>query len=135
MQLHVMVSRFFLARVSPLLADTVKVGEGGQVHASVSPEGMRLPSEAYTIRMDPLRLTLGRGMLLDRLVNILQAGQVSILILSTPPVFSAWLWRLAATGFCCLASHSLFNFFLLCPCTGRKSSSNVLKGVLVQSHS
>lgn len=72
-----MVPRFFLARVSPLLADTVKVGEGGQVRASVSPEGMRLPSDAYTIRVDPLRLTLGRGVLLDRLVTILQAGQVS----------------------------------------------------------
>lgn len=48
---------------------------------------MRLPSEAYTIRVDPLRLTLGRGVLLDRLVNILQAGQVSILIPSTSPVF------------------------------------------------
>ncbi|KAK9824922.1 hypothetical protein WJX74_006986 [Apatococcus lobatus] len=69
------VTKFFLARASPLLADIVKVGEGGQVHATVSPEEMRLPSAAYTIRVDPLRLTLGRGILLDRLVNILQAGQ------------------------------------------------------------
>lgn len=83
-----LVPRFFLARVSPLLADTVKVGEGGQVRASVSPDGMRLPSDAYTIRVDPLRLTLGRGVLLDRLVTLLQAGQVSILLLSTSPVFT-----------------------------------------------
>lgn len=76
--------RFFLARASPLLADTVAVGKGGQVHASVSPAGMCLPSEAYTIRVDPLRLTVGRGQLLDRLVSLLQAGQVS-LVMTSPP--------------------------------------------------
>jgi len=41
------------------------------VHVSAAPEQLHLPADKTTFRVEPLRLTVGRGELLDRLIRLI----------------------------------------------------------------
>ena len=52
-----LVCRYGLSRLSPLLSGVLAVEEG-KVMVTVTPEGLTLPADAYSIRVEPLRYCL-----------------------------------------------------------------------------
>lgn len=57
--------RYGLSRLSPLLSGVLAVEEG-KVKVVVTPEGLTLPSDAYGIRVEPLRYLLFASLLSRR---------------------------------------------------------------------
>lgn len=60
-----------MQRISPLLANVVAVQEGGKVQMSFSPEGLALPAEKTSVHIEPMRLVVGRGDFVSKIVNLL----------------------------------------------------------------
>lgn len=48
----------------------VAVQEGGQVDISLAPHNLALPAEKTTISIQPMKLVVGRGDFLSRIVNL-----------------------------------------------------------------
>ena len=53
------------------MSNVVAVQEGGKVEVSWTPQGMTLPADRSTLRIEPMKLVVGRGDFLHRVVNLL----------------------------------------------------------------
>lgn len=49
----------------------VAVQEGGKVEMTWTPEGMALPAERSTLQIEPMKLVVGRGDFVSKIVNLL----------------------------------------------------------------
>lgn len=65
------ICRYGLQRISPLLSNVVAVQEGGKVQMSFSPEGMALPAEKTSVHIEPMKLVVGQGDFVSKIVNLL----------------------------------------------------------------
>ena len=65
------VSRYGLQRISPLLSNVVAVQEGGKVQMAFTPQDMTLPAEKTSVQIEPMKLVVGRGDFVSRIVNLL----------------------------------------------------------------
>ncbi|EIE19123.1 hypothetical protein COCSUDRAFT_59606 [Coccomyxa subellipsoidea C-169] len=65
------LAKYGFAKVAPLLADVAAVEEGGLVSVSATPDKMELPAERVAVRVEPLRLKVGRGPLLGKAIEFL----------------------------------------------------------------
>ncbi len=63
--------RYGLQRISPLMSNVVAVQEGGKVEMRWTPEGMALPAERSTLQIEPMKLVVGRGDFVSKIVNLL----------------------------------------------------------------
>lgn len=63
--------RYGLQRISPLLSNVVAVQEGGQVQMAFTPQGMVLPAEKISVQIQPMRLVVGRGDFVSKIVDLL----------------------------------------------------------------
>lgn len=63
--------RYGLQRISPLLSNVVAVQEGGQVQMAFTPQDMVLPAEKTSVQIQPMRLVVGRGDFVSRIVDLL----------------------------------------------------------------
>lgn len=66
------VCRLTLAQVNPILQNVVEVHEGGQLNVKFTPEHYRYPYNTATLTVDPMKMGLGQGPLLDELLQLLQ---------------------------------------------------------------
>lgn len=62
--------RYGLQRISPLLSNVAAIQEGGTVDISLTPENLALPAEKTTVRIEPMKLVVGRGDFLSKIVNL-----------------------------------------------------------------
>ena len=62
--------RYGLQRISPLLSNVAAIQEGGKIDISLTPENLALPAEMTTIRIEPMKLVVGRGDFLSKVVNL-----------------------------------------------------------------
>ncbi len=53
------------------MSNVVAVQEGGKVEVQWTPEGMALPAERSTLRIEPMKLVVGRGDFVSKIVNLL----------------------------------------------------------------
>lgn len=53
------------------MSNVVAVQEGGKLEMSFIPEGMVLPAEKSTVRIEPMKLVVGRGDFVSKVVNLL----------------------------------------------------------------
>ncbi|KAL3146757.1 hypothetical protein ABBQ38_014741 [Trebouxia sp. C0009 RCD-2024] len=65
------LAKYGLQRISPLLSNVVAVQEGGKVQMSFSPEGMALPAEKTSVHIEPMKLVVGQGDFVSKIVNLL----------------------------------------------------------------
>ncbi|KAK9904839.1 hypothetical protein WJX75_003587 [Coccomyxa subellipsoidea] len=87
------LAKYGFAKVAPLLADVAAVEEGGLVSVTATPDKMEVPSERMTVRVEPLRLKVGRGPLLGKAIEFLASqggggvrGRGSLLQAWTSPI-------------------------------------------------
>lgn len=62
--------RYGLQRISPLLSNVAAIQEGGNVDICLTPENLALPAEKTTVRIEPMKLVVGRGDFLSKIVNL-----------------------------------------------------------------
>ncbi|KAK9806403.1 hypothetical protein WJX73_002550 [Symbiochloris irregularis] len=67
------LAKYCLSKASPLLGDIVGLEEGDTVSLQASPQDMQLPSETVHLRLEPLKLKVGRGQLLGKVLDLVQA--------------------------------------------------------------
>ena len=65
------VYRYGLQRISPLLSNVVAVQEGGKVQMAFTPQDMILPAEKTSVQIEPMKLVVGRGDFVSRIVDLL----------------------------------------------------------------
>ena len=65
------VCRYGLQRISPLLSNVVAVQEGGKVQMAFTPQDMTLPAEKTSVQIEPMKLVVGRGDFVSRIVDLL----------------------------------------------------------------
>ncbi|CAL8464610.1 g4145 [Coccomyxa elongata] len=65
------LAKYGFAKVAPLLTHVAAVEEGGLVSVTVTPDRMELPSERMAVRVEPLKLKIGRGPLLGKAIEFL----------------------------------------------------------------
>ncbi len=53
------------------MSNVVAVQEGGKVEMRWTPEGMALPAERSTLQIEPMKLVVGRGDFVSKIVNLL----------------------------------------------------------------
>jgi hypothetical protein len=63
-----------LAEFNPLLSDVIAVKDGGRLSLSFAPAGGVLPCSAGSLRVEPVRLAVGEGKLLDQISRLLKLG-------------------------------------------------------------
>ena len=69
------------------MSNVVAVQEGGKVEMSFTPDGMTFPAEKSTVRIEPMKLVVGRGDFVSKVVNLLGLKDRSApLILVTLPL-------------------------------------------------
>ena len=62
--------RYGLQRISPLLSNVAAIQEGGKIDISLAPQNLALPAEQTSIRIEPMKLVVGRGDFLSKIVNL-----------------------------------------------------------------
>ncbi|KAA6418785.1 MAG: hypothetical protein FRX49_11273 [Trebouxia sp. A1-2] len=65
------LAKYGLQRISPLMSNVVAVQEGGKVEMRWTPEHMALPAERSTLQIQPMKLVVGRGDFVSKIVNLL----------------------------------------------------------------
>lgn len=65
------LAKYGLQKISPLMSNVVAVQEGGKVEMRWTPEGMALPAERSTLQIEPMKLVVGRGDFVSKIVNLL----------------------------------------------------------------
>ena len=65
------VCRYGLQRISPLLSNVVAVHEGGKVQMAFTPQDMTLPAEKTSVQIEPMKLVVGRGDFVSKIVDLL----------------------------------------------------------------
>ncbi|KAG0582036.1 hypothetical protein KC19_3G028400 [Ceratodon purpureus] len=87
------LGKLYLAQVNPLLGEIIgpAIGEDDlpDVTLYVAPANFRLPSDEYSIRIEPMRTTLAKGQLVDGVLNLLSRqdllkGRSQITALTSP---------------------------------------------------
>jgi hypothetical protein len=75
MNLSPAVAKFYLARINPLLGEIVglanKHSDLPDVTIAVTPAEMAWPAENYFIHIEPIKVTLARGQLVDKVLALL----------------------------------------------------------------
>ena len=64
--------RAFLARLNPLLGDAVSLKGGSEVRLGLTPADGLWPASAGSLRLEPLRVSLGQGAAVTRALGALQ---------------------------------------------------------------
>ncbi|DBB18517.1 TPA: hypothetical protein ACH3X3_000157 [Trebouxia sp. C0006] len=72
------LAKYGLQRISPLMSNVVAVQEGGKVEMRWTPEGMALPAERSTLQIEPMKLVVGRGDFVSKIVNLLGLNDSSL---------------------------------------------------------
>eukprot|EP00803_Ostreobium_quekettii_P002353 evm.model.scf_1228.1 EVM.evm.TU.scf_1228.1 scf_1228:5381-12769(+) len=65
------LARFGLSNINPLLNGMVGLGGGSKVHVAVSSIDMMLPSDEVNIRMEPLKVVIQPGPMIDSILTLL----------------------------------------------------------------
>ena len=58
--------------MTPLLADVTAVQNSPALSITLTPAGMHLPADVTTVRLDPIKLQVGRGELLTNMLQMLR---------------------------------------------------------------
>jgi hypothetical protein len=64
-------NRYFLSSLNPILRDAVSLQQSGRIELTFEPDDLAYPAAETTVRMQPLRLTVGRSPLLRQLLATL----------------------------------------------------------------
>ena len=70
-QLLLLINRYGLSLLNPLLGDAVSLQQSGRIELAFEPDDLAYPASETTVRMQPLRLTVGRSPLLRQLLATL----------------------------------------------------------------
>jgi hypothetical protein len=85
------LAEYFLSALNPLLGDAVSLQQSGRIELAFEPDDLTYPAAETTVRMQPLRLTVGRSPLLRQLLATLAVvdktvGKLDALDIWTAPI-------------------------------------------------